>query len=686
MKYINSGNEALVSAQRQHLERKQIPGMGDFLPEYKAINQSYKQMGGDATIAYMDVLAQTAQKITVAQQQQYDRMEANQAIQGVDESFAVAEQEFLANNPSGKGYTGFVTDTYTKLYKDAQARASNPNVGNLLAGFCESKKAKLTHNAFQAEQSMYRAYVINDTEPRINSLLNTAVKHPEQYDILQEQMEAYLEPLRDTMPASAYEQLVHEKKQDLVYSTGLGLIDKDPQQALSLLDKPDFKAIPQDKYFRLQKYAHGAIEDEKRQARREAREAAHLNMVMQQQICDMYKLALAQNVPGTEEQIKKEDRISEHMRNSLLLLSSRQKKEDERVLKVRQTLDKALWGEDSVEDGKITSKYAKPKDNIDTIKLEDITPKEVDDYYSNIIKTRNNLNKQQGEEPLSISQKIDIGRQISNVYSGNLKSLKLEIANNIRTSKNTKEIMDACISLYGNENLSAIDGIDSDVQHFSRLAVNLYKGDQNEQKLLEKRDAWFNVDKDTLERNKLVWKDSDYGSSKSKTRTNALVDLYKKAGYKRWWSDSISDSLDAQAIRDKVEPILKDAFLRSGNQAEAEVIAIDYMHSFIKNSDINGKMQPMINPPTEENIEGHTEKEIRKKIEKIKEKIIEYYKTKKKKNLSVNDIKIEAVSVAKPIYNFYFLEDGLKVYCVDRERDDVPETRTVFWPNRKKDK
>lgn len=684
MKNIGSGNEALASAKYHVLERKKMPEAGIFLPQYSAINQVYREVGGNATISYMDVLARSSLKIMNEQQLQYDRMERNQAIDETDQAFAEAEREYLANNASGKGYTEFVTDTYTKLYKEAIDNASNSNVKNELQLFFENKKTKLTHNAFNAEQQMYSAYVLNETEPRINSIMNSAVKHPEQYDILKEQLEIYLEPLQGTVSANTYEKIVSEKNKDLIYSVGLGQIDQNPTQGLALLEGEAFKSLPEEKYLHLQKYANSAVKEQERQARREEREAEHLQAIMRQQIVDQYKLSLARNDPGTIAQIEKDERISEHERSLLLISAAKKNKNDDRVNDIRKTLDDALWGVDAEIRGKKISKYALPKGNIETINLNDITPKEIDDYYSNILKVRNKLNSQNLEEPLSLAQKVDIGKQISRVYAGNLKSLKLEISNNIRNSQNAKEILDACISLYGNENLPAIDGIDADIRHFARLAINLYKGNENEQKLIEKRDAWLKVDKETLERNKLAWKESKYGSNE--TRTGAFKDLYKKAGYKSLWWDTVFGSLEEQAIRNKVEPILKDAFLKSGNQAEAEVIAIDYMHSFVKNSDINGKTQPMINPPTEENT-GYTEATINKQINKIKEDIIKFYRTEKKKNLSFGDIKIEAVSVDEPIYNFYYMEDGLKIYCVDRGKDNnAPETRTVYWPNQKRKK
>lgn len=623
MRRIVSENEAVADITKK--THGEIPRSGVFLPNYSGVNQFSGTPGGAGEISFMQSLSNMAGEYLNKQQRQYDAMEVSDEINRTNAAFTEADRNYLSENNSGKGYMEFATSTYKKLSDESLNRASNSEVRNALQMFFGKKQIDIANNAFSAEKSMYSAYILNTTEPKLNEVINTATTHPEQADSLATELQVHLEPLRGLLEPGKFEKIASQKNEQLIYAIGIGQIDKNPELGAQMLNGELFKRLSPSNYTRLQKYAESSIEQKLMERKREEYEIAHKSAIEQRKLYERYELAIARG-ENISSDLEKEQRLTDGQLAKLISKNKEKKEVENEQTTIRHKFDDALA-------------YEKPMD---------LSAKEIEKCLNENVREINADREKDNLPRLSCTEKVNFIKSNSNLRSYPWSALKSEIVEKIKFASNPTDIMDACIAIDGNEGLPTTTGIDRSITTFSKMAITRYKNTGNEEAILELRNRWFNVPKDELEYNSQEWSHTRYKDKIEEA--DAWNDFYKKSGFSgAWWGNKITGSLDEQLIRQEIEPILKEAFIRTNSVTQAEIIAGEYLRSFVKESTVNGNKEVMVNPPPDNFI-----KELKSKAEKIRKYANKYCSIKP----GGKKIYIGALSVTKPIYGFYFLEDS----------------------------
>jgi len=636
MRRIVAENDALVSS-KQHREMSSIPKLGVFIPSYDSVNQVLSNPGGNGTISFLQALAGMSEKHMAEQQTQYDAMEVSDTLLSVNAKFKQKDEEFMQNalSTGGKGYTEFVTTTYQQLADEALQNASNADVKQRLALVFNNKKADLSNNAVMAEKNMYSAFVLSTTEPKINEVLNNAVKHPSQFDSLSAELMTHLEPLKGLVREDEYLRIVKDKTQQLVYSVGIGQIDNNPELGEKMLEGEIFKQLPPEAFNRLHKYAESSIQAQQRQ--RKLDEALALNLVSkaQDQRIWNYKLAIARGETTAVPDIEKDTMITDLQRTKLLLYAEEHKIRKDKDIETQEQINKAK------ESGEIV----------------DFRKKDLDDDFLRW-KTKENENRLTSSTPeLSLTEQIEYVKQYPNVYHKPISSLNLEISQTLRYSSDAKKILDACVAIQGNEQVESIDLPDDDFS-FANLAVEMFKGNQNQEEVKSFRDRFYSSTKEEREARKKEW--NSLNISDSENFEDAISDAFEKYNIKttKKWYDFSSDAIlvnspDYVDLHNRMANVAKKTFILTGSETLAVESAVAAGSNLVKETTVNGSLEYMINPPTPQNTKFQTSKEID-----------DFFRRKKQKALSVatnadktKKVYVGALSVSSPVYGFYQLLD-----------------------------
>jgi hypothetical protein len=639
MRRIVSENDALVSSNSR--KENQTPKLGVFIPSYKGVNQYIAQPSGNGALSLMNALGAMSEKHMAEQQAQYDAMEVSDLYMSANNSFREKDEEFLQNcsTTGGKGYTEFATSTYQQLSDEVLSKASNGNVKQKLQLILKNKQADLANNAFRAEKNMYSAFVLSTTEPKVNEVLNSAVKHPEQIGSLSVELATHLEPLKQMLRPDEFDRIAKEKQQQLVYSVGIGQIDNNPEEGAKMLDGEIFKQLSPEYYNRLTKYADTSIKALEHQRKAEQVLAQRLSNEAKEQRIWNYRLSISRGEDISPE-LEKDTMLTDLQRTKLQVMLEEHKTKVERVANT----------DNKIQEAKATGE------------IIDISSKDLERNFNNEIDRINKARAEEnGNQPVvSLTEKVELAKQYPNVYNKTLSGLSLELSQAVRSSKDATKIMDACIAITGNEN-SQFFKVDDKDYSFSDLAISMFKTGKDENAIKEFRDRFYSTTKEDRRSRAEDWKEfyrthgddeSEFDSSFQKAlkevgikETKGLFDFGKTL--------VLSDSPDYLDLKAKCDRVAKEVFLQTGSKTLAIQASVLACQNIAKKTAINGKLEYMINPPTTSNSGFATEREIKSYFDNVKRtaisKAVNIDKTKK--------VYVGALSATKPIYGFYQLLD-----------------------------
>jgi hypothetical protein len=596
MKQFNNAEQTGSEAAR-NVSGRPIPLAGVYAPNYKGVNQVLYKAGGEGTVAFYDALAVESSRKMKEYQGLYDNLEIVEKTTGVNRQLQENAQNFRKENPSGQGYVEFITSTHDQLAGQAMNEASNSEVAAKLRILLTSSKSQWANQAFQDQIKMTTSYAVSKNETNLAILQNQLIKNPDNYESLSDQYEVALQAMRPILPAAEYEKYRTEQIHNFVYSHGIGLIHRDPIQAKSLIDNSEeFTNLPGDGFVKLMNMAESKIRDNEAHARvLEHEEEKRKNRDQMLAISELH-LGFATGTKGSAEVQEYYDagRITEIQKNNMLTSYSK------------------------------TVEKRNEKSGIDQLAAKHMEERTPAPEISSGDKTRifmdyvRSMGEQRGED-VSFTEQVQYAKDNSLFFDSGIPSLTHSLAATVGTPDNNasgKQILDACIAINGNQDVPAIKGLDDDIVNFASMAVTEYFASHNLNNILKMKEDFFKEDRQLHEYRKNYWQETYGGNGKEKYQ-KLLNDFYKENGFfinerlifleekvpfiSRKFLGGEVPLISREFLDAKVGDIIRDGFLRTGSITKAKIIAANYMHNVVRETNVNGKSEFMINPPRKEN-------------------------------------------------------------------------------------
>lgn len=680
-------SEDSISTQANSRKSSRNVEVTPYAPNYAGVNQLLYTPSGGGQISFLGALGQMSSRAMAERQAIYDKIETTDALATVDEQFQLDQREFVAQNPSGKGYTEFSTGRYQELQDIALSKASNADVQNNLRLIFSSRSADIANNAFKAENEMFAAYTIHDLDTKINTTLNDVMLSPGSVISLNDKLNLQLSTAQSVLGPEQFLKYAKEKNESFVYNYGLGLVKQNPANASAMLTDERFKGLPPNKLDFLRKQASLEIEALDRQAKHEeymqqkalARDQDMTYLECQIAIArgdfDMAKLSIAEE-SGT---ITREQRL----KLELKMEQAREKQSAERDADI--AIDKAI-------------ELGSPTNGV--------SARDKCRYLDREFEQRDNIRSGAGQTESTISAKVQYLQANSVVFDCSYNKLCTEIESNIRYAKDASRVLDACVAISGDEIVPAIAGVSDEFKDFAKFAVIKYKDRSSMNEILEERDRYFNVSPAEIDANRSAWR-TLYDAPEPEKREKILKDFYKGNGYRSWFfvDSSISDSTEKHLMDAHIYAAIKRVFEKTGSMTKAHAVANDWFKNCYKKSSVNGDDAYMLNPPTEGNTglpknvidniisisaakaatqASQAGMNIRPVI-KSNPSILDYKKMKESKPADVDryvfvrvgdreekrKLHISAASATRPVYNLYYLMDendiASKEYILSRD-------------------
>ena len=645
MRQFDASDKISASAQKEG--RHSLPKTGVYVPSYSGVNQSVAPAPNavnktQGKINFMHALAAMGKNYVAKQQELYDSMEISQAMSRADNKYRQESEKFFQENPSGKGYTEYITDVYSQAVQEELGNAST-NVEPKLKLLFDSRKEDVANHAFQKEKEVYTGYALNETQTMLNGTINEVMQHPNEVKSLSNKYEQQLENMRGILPAGQFEQYQKEAHENFLYAYGHGLIETRPYDAINLVKGSDFvNGLSPQKFSALQQQATAKVEHIEAKARAQQRmiESA-MNEERMIRLQELEMSILTGQVP-TEAEIKADNILDNKQKiKAILFLREHQKKTD-KYEQDKQDMQEVVKGDKSAES------------------IRDVPAKTRNRYLSEYFTNEDAKREAAGEKPYSLTEKVKFCADNQTVFSSVYAPLKNEIEVEIKKGTNGLKLMDACIALAGQESVPAIKGMDEDIVQFAHLAIDVFNGTKDLQSIVALRDDYFSVTPDQEARNKerakILYPNNQDG------KEEALKKFYENSGYRydtKWYMpfrSGILQSPDKQRLNDIVYSNLRRAYIKTGSETKAQSIAASILSRFIVEDDLHNYS---INPPRPENT-GLSQAAIDIQVKKDKEAALTIAKNSGQdlpKGIKPDDLHLESVDFDEPRYSIYYLLD-----------------------------
>lgn len=611
-------NETLAGASRGPGKRGQhIPNSGVYIPNYRGVNYVLNSAPGSGRVSLMNALGAMSGQYMAQQQALYDNMEFIQAQAQVDQEYNQERDKFLKENPTGRGYTEYITTKYSELTSQALANASNENVKSKLQLSLTARQKDIANSAFKEEKELYTGYAVHETDTQLAATINEIMTQPDQIESLTTKFKSQLDTMQNVLDAHKFEKYRRDKMETLLYSYGLALVKNKPYAAVDLVKGKEFtEGLSPEKFASLQKQAEG---EKKHQEYLAKREQALILQARQQAAVRAYqdfelKIELGQ---GAEHDILADESLDNHQKASLIRKLNNYKTRETNTNNALSRLDEAI-------------KNNEPAHDVSTR----IKTKYLNEYF------QNNGN---GEYTFCEKVKFLQDNQATFPYYS---PLKTDLSYTITNEKDATKLMDACLAVAGSENINALKGLDEDLVNFAYTAVAV--GAKSPEKALHLQEIWFNPPKTLISQkeqekiNAIKWNELN-----SEDRA-VLSDFYETKVFSddfRLFRRNKINSPDAVLLDSAMYNTIRDVFMKTGNIEYAKAAALAKFNYMAKK--VDGEY--MINPPTPENTGIREDKliiDINKAIMKAKAEA---------KTAGGQKIRLEAVSLNEPRYRFYYL-------------------------------
>lgn len=646
-------NEVLAESVRGTAQAHSgLPKTGVYIPNYRGVNQSLSNPAGQGRISFLSALANMGAKYVEEQQSLYDNMEISQSISNVDLSYKQESEKFLNSNPSGKGYTEYITSKYDEITSLALAQSSNVNVQNKLQQIFNIRKADISNNAFQAEKQMYTGYAISTVESNLNSTINALTLNPSQVSSLSVEYNQQVESMQNILSASEFEKFRAQKQETFLYSYGLGLIKNNPVDAISLVAGSEFQKGLSPKLFNnLQKQAE--LELKHQQYKANESEIMLQKAIAHEHLSTFHKMQVGIDLGSVSEgdivASDLEDVYKHKLLKQLNNYHSKKTKENE----VNTLIDECI------------------KNNVNNFNL---TPNDKSKYLNQYFSNEDEKRLASGEKVQTICEKIHFLQEHQIVFDQPYLPIKNEIFNTIHFSNEPDKIMDACIAL-SDTNIPAIKGVDQNLIDFANLAVTSFVGTKKLDEVIKLRDTFLFKDKNPsfIKEFKKINTEVFNSTYDEDDKINKVLnniydsDVANTKNYrgKNWFLFTKDfESPDKQLLNNMIYNTFKRTYIQTGSETIAQSIAAKQVGNIVKYNQLSKRYE--INPPTPQNT-GLSEEKIEQIFYKFLSKIAKENNTE-----SVNDtiripnpdgskvdkkIYLESVDLMSPRYSFYYLED-----------------------------
>jgi hypothetical protein len=141
-------------------------------------------------------------------------------------------QDFLKSNPTGEGYTKFMTDGYTSMVRNKIDNAPNREIGDYLQQYLNSSLPHVIDSSLKKEISVKKNFGISNGDKNKNVLLTQLVEHPNDWWEIKEQYSYCLTSMKGFLPPDEYEKYTSESWNDFGKILGEVMIGQNPDSAL----------------------------------------------------------------------------------------------------------------------------------------------------------------------------------------------------------------------------------------------------------------------------------------------------------------------------------------------------------------------------------------------------------------------------------------------------------------------
>ncbi len=648
-------NEVLAEAVRGTAQAHSgLPKTGVYIPNYRGVNQSLYNAGGQGRISFLGSLAAMGSKYMEEQQQLYDNMEISQSIANIDNSYRSESEQFLSSNPSAQGYTEYITGKYDELTSVAISQASNANVKNKLQQIFIARKGDIANNAFQTEKQIYTGYAINTVESHLNSTINALTLNPSQVSSLSVEYNQQVDTMRNILSGADFKKFQKEKQELFLYSYGLGLIKNNPRDAVSLVAGTEFQnGLSPQRFSHLQQQAELELKHQAYKAKES--QAMYQRALATEHLSTFHKMQVGIDLGSVSEGDIIASDLEDVYKHKLLkqLNSYHSRKVQDNNTNI--LIDECI------------------KNNQDNVSISN---KDKINYLNQYFQNEDEKRIASGEKPQTLCEKVHFLQEHQIVFNKNYNPLKNELYENIVQSNESEKIMDACVALSGTD-IPAIQGMDQDCIDFANLAVTSFSGNKKLDEIKKLRDIYFFKDKNPSfikefkELNTGTF-NTNYGSDEDKLRkvfqqiydsniANVSEHRDRRLGF-LWRLDF--DSSDKQLLNQLIGDTFKRAFIRTGSEVQAQSIAARQVGNLVKYNQNTKRYE--INPPTPENT-GLSYEKIQEYINSFLKKIAKENNIQANGNILIipdlegklkdREIYLESVDLTSPRYSLYYLED-----------------------------
>lgn len=233
-----------------------------YLPNYREVNQILMEAPGSASISFNDVLSRASMQMLQTQERVYQGMERDALMSDVNTKYQIKLEEFNEQNPSGRGFTEYATQTYNQLIQEAADNAQTAEVSQEIRALGYANMKGIANSAVQQENKRFVAYATSEAQKHLEIKYNQIQNDPDRFEGLSAEATATINNLDGVIPASKLAEFREHTKQNLFMSYGMGLVRKNPDQAGDFLKNDLFASnLSHENYNKLINFAEQKKKD-----------------------------------------------------------------------------------------------------------------------------------------------------------------------------------------------------------------------------------------------------------------------------------------------------------------------------------------------------------------------------------------------------------------------------------------
>ena len=281
MRKILSEDIANAEARKGTEGGSRSPEAKIYIPNYREVNHIFMEAPGSASITFDEVLSKASLRMLQNQEKVYEGIERDSLLTDVNTQYQNKLQEFVNSNPSGRGYTQYATDTYSKLIESTASEASSVEVSQQIRALGQSNLKGIANSAVQMENQLSTAYVLSEKQKILETKYNNVLNDPDRFEGLAAEISASVADMEGVIPAKEYEKFRAHAMENFILSYGMGLTRKNPMQAYEYLKSEIFSGnLSHENYAKLIKYA------EQKQKEQESNQYRTQKLVIMQERAD----------------------------------------------------------------------------------------------------------------------------------------------------------------------------------------------------------------------------------------------------------------------------------------------------------------------------------------------------------------------------------------------------------------